>query len=156
MDTKLYHLRTNLWLMPLPYNGDPEVRVMFHNKLIYSGLLSDSKVFAIDEQLPPGDYQWSVEFLNKFNTDTDINAGKDKSVIVNQVTFNNITDPKFAWAGEYCPDYPEPWYSEQQVKPETTLKSCTYLGWNGKWTLTFSMPVFTWIHKIQDLGWIYD
>jgi hypothetical protein len=36
------------------------------------------------------------------------------------------------------------------------LKNHTYLSWNGKWTLTFDVPVFTWIHRVQNLGWIYD
>lgn len=156
MDTKLYHLHTDLHLTPMPYNGDPEIIVMFCDRLLYSGLLSESRVFSIEEQLPAGEYQWSVEFLNKHNNDTDITTGKDKSVIIDRVTFNNIDDPKFAWAGEYCPDYPEPWHSEQLIKPQTSLTSCTYLGWNGKWELTFSVPVFTWVHKVQDLGWAYD
>lgn len=34
--------------------------------------------------------------------------------------------------------------------------NATYLGWNGLWVLEFELPIFTWIHKLENLGWIYD
>jgi hypothetical protein len=81
-----------------------------------------------------------------------------EAVIIESVSFFGIEDPKFAWAGIYKPNYPEPWASEQKsqgVVLKQQLVAHTYLGWPGKWTLTFTVPVFTWIHKTQDLGWIY-
>jgi hypothetical protein len=81
-----------------------------------------------------------------------------EAVIIKQVDFFGISDPQFAWSGVYEPSYPEPWATEQRsqgvvLKPQ--LCPHTYLGWPGKWTLTFSVPVFTWMHKTQNLGWIY-
>jgi hypothetical protein len=81
-----------------------------------------------------------------------------EAVIIDQISFFGITDPKFAWAGVYEPQYPEPWATEQRSQGqvlESQLCPHTYLGWPGKWTLTFSVPVFTWIHRTQNLGWIY-
>ena len=81
-----------------------------------------------------------------------------EAVIVESVSFFGIEDPKFAWAGIYQPKYPEPWASEQKsqgVVLKQQLVAHTYLGWPGKWTLTFTVPVFTWIHQTQNLGWIY-
>ena len=97
----------------------------------------------------------TVELLNKTNDDTRPDSGLDKAVIIESISFFNITDNRFIWLGEYRPEYPEPWYSEQTVRPEPLLKNHTYLSWNGKWTLTFDVPVFTWIHRVQNLGWIY-
>lgn len=82
-----------------------------------------------------------------------------EAVVIESVSFFGIEDPKFAWAGVYEPIYPEPWATQQQdqgvvLKPH--LCPHTYIGWPGKWTLTFSVPVFTWMHRVQDLGWIYD
>ena len=87
-----------------------------------------------------------------------INKTAQEAVVIESVSFFGIEDPKFAWAGVYTPVYPEPWATEQRdqgvvLKPQ--LCPHTYLGWNGKWTLTFTVPVFTWIHKVQNLGWIY-
>jgi len=91
-----------------------------------------------------------VRFINK----QDLEA-----VVIQQVEFFGITDSKFAWAGVYEPEYPEPWATEQSaagVILHPRLSPHTYLGWPGVWTLTFGVPVFSWIHKIQGLGWIYD
>lgn len=156
MDTRLYHLQTELHLTPRSNNGDPEIRIIFNDNIVYHGLLSKSQTFKIDNHLPNNDYQLSIELLNKHNNDTNIITGADKAVIIDRIVFNNIEDNRFIWAGEYCPEYPEPWYSEQTVKPDPLLKNHTYLSWNGKWKLTFTVPVFTWIHQIQNLGWIYD
>jgi hypothetical protein len=97
----------------------------------------------------------TIALTNKTDADTMPDQGLDKAVIIESIGFFDITDPRFVWAGEYRPCYPEPWASEQSNLPKV-LKNHNYLGWNGKWTLTFGVPVFTWIHQTQDLGWIYN
>jgi hypothetical protein len=87
-----------------------------------------------------------------------VNKTAQEAVVIESVNFFGIEDPKFAWAGVYTPIYPEPWATEQQnqgVVLKQHLGLHTYLGWPGKWTLTFDVPVFTWIHRVQNLGWIY-
>jgi hypothetical protein len=82
-----------------------------------------------------------------------------EAVVIQQVSFFGITDPRFAWAGVYEPVYPEPWATEQSdagITLQPQLCPHTYLSWSGTWTLTFKLPIFSWIHNIQDLGWIYD
>ena len=95
------------------------------------------------------DCQLTVELVDK----------KDQeAVVVESVSFFGISDPKFAWAGVYEPQYPEPWATQQHnqgVVLKQHLSPHTYLSWPGKWTLTFDVPVFTWIHRVQNLGWIY-
>ena len=74
----------------------------------------------------------------------------DTAVIVKEIKFFGISDPRFVWAGVYYPEYPEHY-------PDKTypLPGHGYLGWNGVYKLEFSVPVFTWIHKIKNFGWIY-
>jgi hypothetical protein len=155
MDTKKYQLYAQIQLTPRCSSTAPEVIVSFNHNIIYAGSLSKTTTFDIDQNLDPGEYQLSVEFLNKLDSDTDIVNGVDKAVIIDQIIFNNIQSPKFVWAGVYRPVYPESWASQQQ-NLEPLLKSHNYLGWNGKWTLTFSVPIFTWIHRTENLGWIYN
>jgi len=80
----------------------------------------------------------------------------DSAVIIKQISFFSISDPRFVWLGQYTPDYPELWYNQQISKPAAVLTNTDYLGWNGTWKLNFSVPVFTWIHQIQNLGWIHS
>lgn len=73
------------------------------------------------------------------------------AVIIKQISFFGITNPKFIWAGIYYPDYPE-YYADKTP----ALPGQGYLGWNGVYRLEFSVPVFTWIHQVQNLGWLYQ
>ena len=91
-----------------------------------------------------------VEFMSK--PDNDIIM----AVIVDKIEFFGISDPKFAWAGVYTPDYPEPWLGQQTTQPLAQLLGQTYLGWNGVWRLDFTVPVFTWMHQQLNLGWLYQ
>jgi hypothetical protein len=138
------HLRS-VW-----HDNPPEINIGINDD-INRIVLMDDQVFHYEFATNKSSVL-TVELLNK--TDADTVDGLDKAVVIESVGFFGISDPKFVWAGEYRPEYPEPWASQQHgLKP--LLKSHTYLGWNGKWTLTFDVPVFTWIHKTQDLGWIY-
>jgi hypothetical protein len=91
-----------------------------------------------------------VVFYNKPDTDNTM------AVVVDKIEFFGISDSKFVWTGVYTPVYPEPWYSQQVPKPLAQLPRQNYLGWNGTWRLDFTVPVFSWIHQIQNLGWVYQ
>jgi hypothetical protein len=74
------------------------------------------------------------------------------ALIVEQIKFNEITSPQFVYQGVYTPNYPKHLlYSNEGP----TLQQ-NYLSWNGVWHLDFTLPIYTWIHKTLDLGWIYD
>lgn len=91
-----------------------------------------------------------IVFMNKPEDDANM------AVVIDSIEFFGISDPKFIWAGIYTPKYPELWYQQQEKKPPLTIPQQNYLGWNGKWRLDFSVPVFTWMHKTLNLGWMYQ
>ena len=100
----------------------------------------------------------SFLYLAQEQSQLTVEVIDQEGVEIVSVEFFGINDPKFAWSGIYTPNYPEPWATEQQnqgVVLKQHLGPHTYLGWPGKWTLTFDVPVFTWIHRVQNLGWIY-
>lgn len=82
-------------------------------------------------------------------TEGEFKSEKDLAVIVDKIEINGISDPRFVWQGKFHPEYPR-W--EEDKGPIDT----NYLGFNGDWKLTISIPAYTWIHKTLDLGWIYD
>ena len=158
MNTKLYHLRLSVQLTPRINNQAPDIELTFNDHVIFKGALTETTTFDVDQLLPAGEQSLSLTFTNKRDSDTDTATGADKAVIIDSITLNDISSPKFVWEGVYCPVYPEPWASEQAAAGNTLeplLKSHNYLGWNGKWTLTFTTPVFTWVHNLENLGWIY-
>jgi len=92
----------------------------------------------------------TVEHYNKAHNDPTT------AVEISGIEFFGIRDPKFVWSGVYRPVYPEPWFSQQSTKPRSELSGFSHLGWNGTYSLKFTVPVFTWIHQVQNLGWIYQ
>ena len=125
----------------------PEVRVSVPGHSVMYMLQQTRKI-----QLEfVADSGWlEINFSNKSDLD------HDTAVLIDQVEFFGISDPKFIWQGVYRPEYPEPWYSQQCPTPASTLSNYNYLGWNGCWRLDFDVPVFTWIHRVQNLGWMYQ
>ena len=82
--------------------------------------------------------------------------GKDEldpttALIIDEVKLNGISNPKFVYQGIYYPNYPRHLLGSNKV-----LCHQNYLSWNGVWHLDFTVPIYTWIHKTLDLGWIYD
>lgn len=103
--------------------------------------------FNVD--LVPGTHSFILEFANKTNSTPDM------AVVIERVEFEGISTDRMRWAGLYYPVYPEPWASTQtDLKP--VVDNATYLGWNGRWELPFTTPIFTWIHQLENLGWIYS
>lgn len=129
--------------------GEPWVSVRTRDYAEYSRLLKTTK-FDIEFNSNSPTEILEIEHACKANNDPLT------AVQIDSIEFFGIQDPKFCWAGVYIPKYPEPWYSEQEIKPAAQLSGQTYLGWNGVYRLSFGIPVFTWIHQIQNLGWIYQ
>lgn len=141
MDT-LYLVDVAIRLRPVYHADPPEIRVG-PNGFLNPWTLHETKDFGFKfYSRTPCTLQ--VEFLNKLPNDTVPESNLDKAVVIESVSFFGITDPKFAWAGVYQP------------VETNSLSSHTYLSWNGTWTLHFDVPVFTWMHQVQGLGWIYQ
>lgn len=151
MDTT-YNTLIEVFLRPV-YWAEPPTVLVGVNQSLTECTLAEPTWFSYPMTLPEGNIQLSVKFFGKVNSDTT--ATQDKAVIVDEVKLNQIADPKFVWASTYTPNYPEPWASEQ-TDLQPTLTGASYLGWNGTWTLDITVPVFTWIHRVRGLGWIYE
>ena len=159
MNIKTHRLRAAVALKTVWYNDPPEICLKFMDDVIYQGELRCDFVFSIDKKMPEGPGWITVDLLNKLPTDTCAKTGQDKAVVVDNIVFNDISSPKFVWEGLYTPQYHNDWYQQQVANgntPDRVLKYHNYLGWNGQWRLDFSIPIFTWIPHLEDLGWIYD
>lgn len=136
-------------LTPADYVRPPTGRISVGQD-ICEFVLEKTLTFEFDLDLPQDSkITLIVEHYGKTNKDTYEN--KDTAIIVEKIQLNNIESQKFVWAGVYRPSYPEDYPNKIfELSPHT------YLGWNGIWTLELTVPIFTWIHKIEDLGWIYN
>lgn len=102
----------------------------------------------------PGPCVLSIVFSNKDYSEFEKYA-QDMMVTVDQVL---VQDYEFDFSGHsvYHPIYPEPWATQQKDLGNILLPKIhsNYLGWNGEWQLNLEMPIYRWIHKTVNLGWL--
>lgn len=147
-----YPVKLAVTLKPIINKTAPEVLISVPGHAVVETLWRPKE---IEFDFSASQAAWlEIKFLNKnYNEYT---SSHDMAVIVDRVEFFGIADPRFVWAGVYCPDYPEPWYSQQSPLPAPALTNHNYLGWNGVWRLDFDVPVFGWIHRTMGMGWVYS
>lgn len=131
---KTYKVRVEVTLEPVE---TPMVKVSCggeHHTMKLSDGISITK-FEFEQLAGPA--QLTVELLDKHSNDPTT------AVIVKSVKLNDIEHLQNTYQGMYYPHDMEP-------------RRDTYLAWNGIWILDFTAPTYTWMHKTQGLGWIYD
>ena len=47
-------------------------------------------------------------------------------------------------------------HQAQYVNDQNYTNPTNYLGFNGKWTLTFDRPFYQWLHQISGQGWLLE
>jgi hypothetical protein len=139
MAIKIYPVDIEILLKPVGY---PKCRIILDDQQQELTVEQESWVKLFYQG--HGSIRLSIEHFGKADSDPST------ALIVEQIKFNEITSPKFVWAGLYSPNYPK------HLSGDSELKYHNYLSWNGVWTLDFTLPIYTWIHKIENLGWIYD
>lgn len=150
----MYPVDIKIQLTPVFHQDPPQGRLRVNSQVI-DFVLTESTTFELKVNATDSG-SIILEFLNKTDADCDPAQGLDKAIKIDWISFFDISDPRFVWDGVYTPVYPEPWYSQCVPTPGLQIKNASYLGWNGTWQLDFTVPVFTWIHRIQSHGWLYD
>jgi len=134
-----------------PHNT-PTVCLQVNDLIIFNNILVERRKFNISTELDNCINSLKITLLN-------MDKGADHLLEIERIVIDGISTDRMIWEGVYSPIYPEPWASEQRMLGNVLKKSSTgftVLGWDGNWELTFTAPVFTWIHKLENLGWIYD
>ena len=140
-----------LVISPVFYGEYPEIKLLFDDVIKFEGALKEKTIFDLTSDLHVGEHIIEVHFLNKKMSDTKVEQGLDKAVIIESIIIEGMDNERFKWAGIYYPNYPE--YIIDGTKE---LPSTTYLGWNGVWILKLESPIYSWIHKKEYLGWIVE
>ena len=146
MATKKYTTRIHLELDTI--NAASCIVYIDGQPVTFDRVIQGPTEYKFDTELSSGTHCLEIKHLHKQPTDPDT------ALIIKSITFNDITSDKFVWEGIYYPEYPKPWAAEQGHLPQE-LTATKHLGWNGVWRLTFTAPIFTWIHTVENLGWIY-
>jgi hypothetical protein len=138
------------------FRHPPVVKVSLDDHLLFEGPVAEKQKIRYAGMLDQGLHHLRLIYQGKTDADTDLDRKLDTAVILEKLSLFGIDDMKFIWAGKYRPEYPSQWASQQTNTLSEILYNQTYLGWNGTWELSLELPIFTWIHRLQNLGWIYD
>ena len=155
MATKKYHTHIEIEVTPTYHQSQCEIAYGIDDTTINTIHLSQPCQLVFDFDLDPGVHSVFVDFLNKADADCVPDLGLDKYITIGAIRVNGIHLPRFNWLATYEPVFPEPWYSQQNPRPNPVQAGETHLGWNGRWQLQFDAPVFTWIHQLENMGWIW-
>jgi len=125
-------LRIKLVLEPV---GTPEVSVII-GAVYGGGKLFQPAVFEVDlDLLEP--FSIEIELKNKIYS-----ASSETAVIVKSLQIDHMDlVPKFDYLAVYVNDH-------------NNTNPTSYLGFNGKWTLTFDRPFYQWLHQATGQGWL--
>ena len=116
--------------------GSPTATIIINNQQYdYPQLTSP---IIIDEYLPLMDLiNIDIILSNKHYT-----LEYETAVIIKRLSIDNIElIPKYDYLANYINDH-------------NNTNPTSYLGFNGKWTLTIDRPFYHWIHKHSGQGWL--
>jgi hypothetical protein len=153
MATDLYQVDIGIAIKPNWIDVPPLLRLKIDRETLWNDLLYDKKDFEFSGTLTKDIHLLEIELYGKPDLDPH------QSLTITDLCFGHTRSQKCVWQGIYNPHYPEPWASQQRSKGvvlEPKLYHTNHLGWNGIWRLEFAVPIFTWIHQVENLGWIYD
>jgi hypothetical protein len=114
--------------------GTPEVVAAIGNTVLAAGILTES--LKIEYQLELLDlFSISIELRNKTYT-----LDYETAVIIRRLSIDNIDIvPEFDYLATYINDH-------------NNNNPTSYLGFNGKWLLTFDRPFYQWLHQQTGQG----
>lgn len=135
----------------------PKVRILINDHEHVNQLLTvaenTTQYFEFDATVREGACWLAIELLNKTTLDTVLDANgniiEDLLLNIDSVEIDEIDLGSLLWtASDYRPNYPEKYQleiSRQGKNLPETVKNCVNLGWNGRWTLSFTSPFYIWL-----------
>ena len=126
------HLHLVLTLEPI---GNPEFSVIIGNHYAGGKLFKEINIFLELNLIEP--FQIQIELKNK-----SYNVDNETAIIIRCLQIDGIDlVPKFDYLATYLNDH-------------NNNSPTSYLGFNGKWTLTFDRPFYQWLHQVTGQGWL--
>jgi hypothetical protein len=118
----------------------PGARVYINDNLIFDDLVINSKEIFWQSALEEGDHKIVIEMHNKKEGDTVLdsedNILKDVILNIDNISIDDIDLDQLLHTNST-------YYPQSEYAPGI-VKECVNLGWNGRWELAFSSPVYLW------------
>ena len=149
------NVKLGVTLEPIWWSKTPEIVVCLNQIELFAGTLCQP--VTLEWTLPANDLNhFTIRLCNKEDSDTQNN--KDMAIKILQLRIEGFAFDSFMHLAEYRPEYSQGYYeyaSNNNLTVNSIIKS-NYMGFNGEWGIKFAWPTFTWIHEIENLGWIHE
>jgi hypothetical protein len=150
-------LKFKLELYATMWDKPPHAEIMLGDKSYFAGDITGTEdkpdVIEFEHELKEGDsYELIINRSGKGKNQTVVNEKgdliKDQLLHIKDIEIDEINIGALVYEGVYTPTYPEPWATQQRElgnEMEESFKNVTMMGFNGKWTFTFSSPFYMWL-----------
>ena len=134
-------------LKPIWHIDPPKFRIDWDGDWLFDDKIEKEQEFTFRVEGKAGRHELGFTLLNKNDNDT-VTKGKeiikDKAVSIESILIEGFEFDSFMHSIEYKDQY------KRKKK-----KYGNYVCWNQRWVLPMEFPIFTWIHKLENLVWIY-
>ena len=150
-------LKFKLELYATMWSQPPHAEILIAGKTHFKGNITGTEekpdVIEFEQELNEGEkYELIINRSGKTSKQTVVNEKgdilKDQLLHIKSIEIDEIDIGALVYEGEYTPEYPEPWATQQRdagQELEESFKNVTKMGHNGNWTFTFESPFYMWL-----------
>ena len=150
-------LKFKLELYATMWSQPPHAEILIAGKTHFKGNITGTEekpdVIEFEQELNEGEkYEPIINRSGKTSKQTVVNEKgdilKDQLLHIKSIEIDEIDIGALVYEGEYTPEYPEPWATQQRdagQELEESFKNVTKMGHNGNWTFTFESPFYMWL-----------
>ena len=150
-------LKFKIALYSTMWDKPPHAEILVDDRSFYkqdiAGTEDEPTIIEFETELDEGkDYQLIIKRSGKGNNQTVINEKgditKDQLLHIKYIMIDEIDIGSLVYEGEYTPEYPEPWATQQREAGNDlreSFKNVTQMGHNGTWRFKFESPFYMWL-----------
>jgi hypothetical protein len=125
------------------WKDPPRTKVYINSDLIFDDKITQPTDVKWTGSLPEGKHKLTIELLDKNKYQTIVENDKivkDQMLNIDAVSFDEIDIGYLKHSiSKYYPD------QIQHNGAPLLVNDCVNLGWNGKWDIEFTTPVYIWL-----------
>ena len=149
-------LKFKLELYATTWDKPPHVEVIINDKSFFKddirGTEDKPDIIEFEHELQENEkYELKIVRSGKTNSQTVVENGKmikDQLLHIKYIEIDEIDIGPLVYEGEYTPEYPEPWATQQREAGndlKDSFKNVTQMGFNGIWKFRFASPFYMWL-----------
>jgi hypothetical protein len=155
MATEKLKIKLELWATM--WDKPPHAEILINDKSIVKKEItsteSNADLIEFEHEFLEGDkHCLIIRYSGKDKNQTVVNEKgdilKDQLLHIKSIEIDDIMLGAIVYEGEYTPEYPEPWATQQRESGndlEESYKNVTQMGHNGEWKLKFESPFYMWL-----------